>query len=210
MHARLDIARSTAVAVALVLAAALGAGCRESEPTGAGGLGLPPGPRIAAGTPFEVRLSHGLSSETAKVGDPWTGVTARDLIVDDQVAIPAGSSVRGTVVGARPAAKGARAMLELAVRSVSVGGRTTSVSAESEPVIAGSTRARNLGAIAGGAAAGALIGKAVGGDGRDAALGGLIGGAAATGVVAGSKGYQVVLKSGTVMDFTVSRTIALR
>jgi hypothetical protein len=41
------------------------------------------------------------------------------------------------------------------------------------------------------------------GDGRNATVGALIGGAAATGVVAGSKGYQVVLKSGTLLSFTV-------
>ena len=81
--------------------------------------------------------------------------------------------------------------------------RLKELTAETDPVIAGSPRARNLGAIAGGAAAGALIGKAVGGDGKDAAAGAIIGGAAATAGVAASKGYQVVLKNGTELVFTV-------
>jgi len=65
-----------------------------------------------------------------------------------------------------------------------------------------SPRARNLGAVAGGAAAGALIGKAAGG-GKGALIGGLIGGAAAGAGVAASKGYQVVIKEGTPLTFTV-------
>jgi outer membrane lipoprotein SlyB len=90
-----------------------------------------------------------------------------------------------------------------------VNGTDERISATTEAVIAGSTRARNLGAIAGGAAAGALIGKAVG-DGKNATVGGIIGGATAAGIVAGSKGYQVVLPSGTVMTFTVNETVAMR
>jgi hypothetical protein len=92
-------------------------------------------------------------------------------------------------------------MLDLDVQSVSLDGKDVGVHAVTEPVIAGSPRARNLGAIAGGVAAGALIGNAVGGD---AAVGGLLGGAAAGALVAASKGYQVVLKPGTVMNFTVT------
>ena len=71
-------------------------------------------------------------------------------------------------------------------------------------------RARNLGAIAGGAAAGALIGKAVGGGGEGALIGGLIGGAAAVGAVAKSKSYQVRLKPGTPLEFTTSEALAVR
>jgi hypothetical protein len=74
-------------------------------------------------------------------------------------------------------------------------------------VIAGSTRARNLGAIVGGAAAGALIGKATS---DNATKGAVIGGALATGAVAASKGYQVVLSNGTVMTFVVSEDVAVK
>ena len=87
-------------------------------------------------------------------------------------------------------------MLDLALSSINVEGRTYRVHGGTEAVVAGSTRARNLGAVAAGAGAGALIGKAVGGGGKGALIGGLIGGAAATGAVAASKGYQVVLKPG--------------
>ena len=100
-------------------------------------------------------------------------------------------------------------MLDLAVRSIIVDGRRQTIAAGAEPVVAGSTRARNLGAIAGGAAAGALIGRAVGGDGHDALVGGLLGGATAGGVVASSKGYQVELNRGIVMTFSTDEPVAV-
>ncbi len=128
-------------------------------------------------------------------------------IIDKTIA--AGSQVDGVVTGVTAAKRGSRAMLDLGVRSIRVNGHDASITANTEAVVAGSTRARNLGAIAGGAVAGALVGKAVG-DGRNATVGGILGGAAAAGVVASSKGYQVVLANGTVIGFTVSQTVAVR
>jgi hypothetical protein len=164
---------------------------------------------VLSGTTIPVALSGNISSETANAGDAWHGNVTENVTAERGATIPAGSRVDGVVVGVTPAKRGSRAMLELGVRGIEVNGHRESIPASAEQVIAGSTRARNLGAIAGGAAAGALIGKVVG-DGKNAAVGGLLGGAAAAGVVAGSKGYQVVLTDGTVMSFTVSRTVAMR
>jgi hypothetical protein len=164
---------------------------------------------LLAGTSIDVVLGSTLSSENASVGDAWHGTVQDNVATQNGGLVPAGSTVSGVVVGVTPARRGSRAMLDLGLRRIRMDGRDESVTASTEAVIAGSTRARNLGAIAGGAVAGALIGKVVG-DGKNAAVGGLIGGGAATAVVAGSKGYQVVLKSGTVMSFTVNQTVAVR
>jgi len=164
---------------------------------------------VPSGTSIAVRLAESVSSETAGRGDRWQGVVTNSVIVDGREVIPAGSTVEGAVAAVREARKGTRAMLELQVKSVVVEGRKASLPANAEPVIAGSPRARNLGAIAGGAAAGALIGKAVGGEGDDAARGAIIGGALATGAVAASKGYQVVLRDGTVMTFVLNKDVAV-
>jgi hypothetical protein len=168
-----------------------------------------PSHTLLSGTTFDVVLGSTLSSENANVGDAWHGTVQENVATQNGGVIVAGSSVDGVVVGVTPARRGSRAMLDLGIRNIRVNGRDEAVTASSEAVIAGSTRARNLGAIAGGAVAGALIGKVVG-DGKNAAVGGLIGGGAATAVVAGSKGYQVVLSNGTVMSFTVNETVAVR
>jgi hypothetical protein len=168
----------------------------------------PRGVTLAAGTPIEVTVSSAISSETANVGDSWTGEVKDNIIVGNTVVVPAGSTVTGVVNTVVPAKRGDNATLDIAVRSISINGTSHAISAGTEPIVAGSTRARNLGAIAGGAAAGALIGRAVGG-GKGTLIGGLIGGAAAGAGVAKSKGYQVVLKQGTVMTFTVSQAVTV-
>jgi hypothetical protein len=118
--------------------------------------------------------------------------------------------VTGVVSGVKGAQKGSRAFLVLAVRSVDVNGKSYSMSATADSMVAGSTRARNVGAVAGGAAAGALLGKAIGGSGKGALIGGLIGGAAATGAVASSKGYQVEVKEGAEVTFNVNNSVVMR
>lgn len=168
-----------------------------------------PSHSVASGSRISVALTSEISSETAQVGDSWQGRLTEDVSTQNNGTIPAGSHAQGIVTAVAPAKRGSRAMLDLGLRSVQANGREQRIPAGAEPVVAGSTRARNLGAIAGSAAAGALIGKIVG-DGRNATAGGVIGGAAAAGVVAGSKGYQVVLRDGTVMEFIVSQTVAVR
>src|SRR5262249_4501177 len=150
------------------------------------------GVRVDAGTALQVSVDTQVSSEHANVGDSWTGTIKENVIVGDRVVFPAGSTVSGVVTEVLPAEQGKLARLGLGVTGVTVNGKKVAVEAGMETIEAGSTRARNLGAIAGTAAAGALIGRAVGGSGKGALIGGLIGGAAAGTAVAKSRGYQVV------------------
>jgi hypothetical protein len=196
--------------VAGTLGCRSGPSSRSGEPESHVGLSLFGGPRVPAGTTFRVRLLRTLSSESAGPGEQWSGVVTSNIVVGDRVVIPSGSSVTGTVAESRPAQRGTRSMLHLRVTSVTANGKTTPLEADAAPVVAGSPRTRNLGAIAGGAAAGALIGKAIGGDGGDAAKGAIVGGGVATGIVAASKGYQVVLGKGAVLSFTTEESVAMR
>jgi len=168
------------------------------------------GPRVPAGTTFKVRLLRTLSSESAGPGDHWDGEVTSNIVVGDRVVIPAGSRVEGKIDEARSARRGSRAMLHLRVTSISANGKTTPLDADATPLVARSPRTRNLGAIAGGAAAGALLGKMIGGDGGDAAKGAIVGGGVATGIVAASKGYQVVLGKGAVLNFRTEQSVAMR
>jgi len=165
---------------------------------------------LPSGTPVRVTLATNITSETASAGDSWSGTVREPVVVNGRTVIPEGSMVSGTVSAARPAQRGSRAMLDLAMTSVEINGRSYRVRGGTPAIVAGSPRARNLGAIAGGAAAGALVGRAVSGSGKGTLIGGVVGGAAATGVVAKSKGYQVHLEPGTSLTFTTSETVALR
>ena len=136
-------------------------GTNNTSPSRVAELTLP------SGTSIDVTLGTALTSETASVGSPWSGTTRSASVVDGRNVIPAGSPVAGTVTGVTAAHKGNRAMLDLGLTSVTVDGRSYRVNGTTEAVIAGSPRARNLGAIAAGTAAGALVGRAVSGSGKE-------------------------------------------
>jgi hypothetical protein len=198
------------VSIAALVVATMLSGCLGGEKSAENAEGSNTGGSVAhvtvpSGSSIDITLSTGLSSEHASVGDAWTG-----SVVNGLAGIPAGSTVSGTVSAVKPAVKGDRAMLDLKLASITVNGRNYPMSGGMEAVVAGSTRARNLGAIAGSAAGGALIGKAVSGTTKGAVVGGVIGGGVATGVVAASDGYQVELKPGTPLTFTTSGAVAVR
>lgn len=204
--------------VALVAAAVL-SGCRNGEQAAQNGTSKASSQtsanRVAdltlpSGTSIDVALSTTLSSESASVGDAWSGTVRNGSVLDGRNVIPAGSSVAGTVTSVKPARKGDRATLDLGLTSISVGDRTYRIHGTMESVIAGSTRARNLGAIGAATVAGAVVGHAVGGSNKGTVIGGLIGGAAATGAVSQTKGWQVVLKPGTALTFTTNEAVAVR
>ncbi len=185
-------------------------GCRNDQQT-AGGNGddavtsSVAHTTVPSGTSLEVTLGSSLSSESASVGDAWTG-----SILNGRDGIPAGSVVSGTVRAVTAAEKGNRAMLDLALDSITIGGHHYPVHGTMRAITAGSPRARNLGAIGAATAAGAIVGHAIGGSDKGTLVGAVVGGGAATGVVSQTKGWQVVLKSGTPLTFTTSGAVAVR
>ncbi len=165
---------------------------------------------IAAGTGLKISVGAALSSETATIGQEWQGSISEAVTVGNLAPFPAGSVVHGIVDGVKPAAKGDRAVLVLRVTSIEANGKSHAISATADSIVAGSTRARNVGAVAGAAGAGALIGRAIGGSGKGALIGGIIGGAAATGAVANSKGFQATVKEGAELTFHVDNDTKLK
>ena len=154
-------------------------------------------------------MGSALTSETATVGQEWTGSIAEAVVVGSMAPFPAGSVVHGVVDGALAAKAGDRAVLVLRVTSIEANGKTLNIGATADSIVAGSTRTRNVGGVAAGAAAGALIGRAIGGGGKGALIGGLLGAGTATGVVAKSKGFQATVKEGTELVFHVDRDTKL-
>lgn len=206
--------RTPFILIAMLVAATVLSGCRNDQ-VAQNGTSTPTETTVAhlnvpSGTSVDITLATALTSETASVGDAWNGSVQNAVTIDGKNIIPAGSSVVGTVTSVKPAHKGDRAMLELGLTSISVDGHSYRVEGTMEPVIAGSTRARNLGAIGAATAAGALVGNAVGGSTKGTVIGAVVGGGAATGVVSQTKGWQVVLKDGTPLTFTTHESVAVR
>jgi hypothetical protein len=109
---------------------------------------------VRAGTPLTVRLATEISTENANVGDQWTGTLDQPVMRRGQVLIPEGGQVVGVVTASAQGTHETRPEIDLAVRRVMVNGRMRSLTADTEPIIGDSNRAKKIGAIVGGAAIG--------------------------------------------------------
>ncbi len=107
----------------------------------------PPRLSVLSGTRINVALGGNVASETAHAGDAWRGLVTEGVRTQSGGLIPAGSPVEGVVADAIAGSRGVPAMLELSVRSIRINGHDELIDAGAGPVLAGSARARNLGAI---------------------------------------------------------------
>lgn len=151
---------------------------------------------IPVGKELDVRLQAPLTSETAQVEDRFEATTLVDLLVDDEVLIPAGSVMRGVVKSVTKAGRIERkGMLTLAFDEITTNGRTYPIRATVTQAIEAGGYKADAGKIGAGAGVGAIIGGILGGF-KGAMAGILIGGG---GTVAATEGQDVRLDAGTVL-----------
>ena len=146
------------ISTAALLAAVVLSGCLPANPSAHSTFNTV---NVPSGTSVNVTLATLLTSETAQVGTAWSGSISNPSMLDGRNVIPVGSLATGTVTAVTPARQGDRAMLDLGLAFVTIDGRNYRVQGNTESVIAGSTRARNLGAIGAATVAAAVAGQAV-------------------------------------------------
>ncbi len=94
---------------------------------------------LPAGTTLHVRLASRLHSQIAGPGDSWTGTLVAPVTVEGRTLLPAGASVHGNVIEARKPGGVGGAMLDLELRSVSLGGQDVSLDASADQVVSASS-----------------------------------------------------------------------
>jgi hypothetical protein len=163
--------------------------------------------RVPEGTEIQVRLEDRLSSETAQREDRFEATVARSVRIGDRMAIPAGTTVRGTVREVESAERLARSgRLELGFDSLVLDDGTrvdlrSRVVRLSESMDKGETGKRaGLGALLGGILGGVIEGK------EGAIIGVLVGG---TGAVVASRGEEVELPAGTMLTLELERPVVV-
>jgi len=172
----------------------------------------PPKPKpivIPSGTVLTVRTGQALSSKDSETGQSFLATLAQPISVKGRPALPAGSTISGTVVTAK--AKGkikGEGQLDLALTSISVGGHTYPIKTN---VLSSTTKGkgkRTAATTGGGAGGGALIGGIAGG-GKGAAIGAGVGAAAGfvTGALTGNKQIEVPAES--ALSFTLAHSLTL-
>jgi len=165
---------------------------------------------LPPGTTLPVRITETLDSATTQTGDKFTGVIASDIIVDNMVVLPQGTSVTGHVDAAQDAAhyKGS-SLLTLSLSSIAHHGERIQVATEPYSK-QGEGRGKNTAEkVGGGAAVGAILGGILGG-GKGAAIGAAAGGGVGAGANTVTRGQQVQIASETVVRFRLSDPIIVR
>jgi hypothetical protein len=123
---------------------------------------------LATGTRVPLTATDSISTRSAKAGDAFTASVSQDVKdASGRVIIPAGSSVSGTIAAAEPAPNpNSAGKIELSVTSVSVRGTSYPIDAS---VVSKDTVMQGRGVtkadaakVAGGAVAGAIVGKLLG------------------------------------------------
>lgn len=171
---------------------------------------------LSAGTSLDISVRDTITSKNAKVGDTFTATVSSD--VKDRsghVVIPAGSIVEGSVMDVKPApSPTAAGTMVLAVKSVSVRGRSYDLDANIDSV---ATVMKNRGVTGGdaakvgaGAAAGAILGRIVGKNSKGTVIGGVVGGAIGAGVAAGTKDVDIIVPAGARAVLILKSALTVR
>jgi hypothetical protein len=164
---------------------------------------------VPAGTTLTIRTNDALGSKSSQTGQTFLGTLAQPVSVKGRAALPAGSTVSGTVVTAK--AKGrfkGEGELALSLTSITVHGHTYPI----QTAVLSSTEKgkgkRTAVTTGGGAAGGALIGGLAGG-GKGLAIGALAGAGAGLvgGAVTGNK--QIEIPAESALSFVLSASLTL-
>ena len=159
---------------------------------------------IPAGTKITVRSGTVISSASAKAGESWNGVLARDLVVGGRTIAKIGAPASGKVTLAKSSGRlHAPGQLSVRLTSVEVGGKSVAVQSSSHHIAGKDQTKSSVIKGGGGLAAGALIG-AIAGGGKGAAIGALAGGAAGTGVAAATGKREAVIPAESAITFTTT------
>jgi hypothetical protein len=158
---------------------------------------------VPAGTAIEVITNDGVSSKDAKPGQTVNAVVAADVVVNGKTVIPKNSPATLTVSSVQASGRlSTPAKLYLRLSSVQVKGKTFNILTSSTGHTEGSKKKRDVIAIGGGSALGALIGGLAGG-GKGAAIGAGAGAGVGTAGAAATGKKDITFGAETRLRFTL-------
>ena len=165
---------------------------------------------VPAGTVIPVRITQSLDSDSAHIGDSFSGAVATDITQDGLTVLPRGTGVSGTVSNAKDAGHfSGSSLLAIQLNSINKHGQQIAVTTDTFSK-EGAGRGKNTAIKTGvGAAAGAVIGGIFGG-GKGAGIGAAAGGGTGAAVNGVTRGQQVQIPSETVVRFTLTNSITVR
>ena len=165
---------------------------------------------IPAGTEIHVTLDTALSSKGSSAGDSFEATVSEPVTVRGQVVVKRDARARGAVVDARESGRLSKpALLSLELKSVQVNGAWVPVRTQALTMEGKSHKKRDIVAIGGGSALGAIIGGIAGG-GKGAAIGAAAGGGAGTAGAAVTGKKDITLPAESHVSFRLSRSASVQ
>lgn len=167
---------------------------------------------LPAGTVLPIELETAVASDSSNVEDPVRARLRSAVAVNGVEALPAGSTLVGSVTDAKRSARvKGRARVAFRFNTIEPAGRDERIAVRTSAVArtAPGTKKRDAAIIGAPAAGGAVIGGVVGGKGG-AAKGAVIGGAAGTGAVLATRGKEVRLGPGAAFTVRLLEPVTVR
>ena len=180
---------------------------------------------VPSGTKIPLTLTQGITSKTAKEGDPVYAQTAFPVTQNNRIVIPAGTYVQGVVRRVvRPGRVKGRAELQMGFTSMIFpngytvllpatvegvpGSQSVSTKGPEGTIQGDSSKGKDAATIARDAAAGAGIG-AIAGSGKGAGIGAGAGGVLGLATVLMTRGPEIQLDPGASVEMVLERELAL-
>ncbi|HVA72075.1 MAG TPA: hypothetical protein VNF02_03110 [Candidatus Limnocylindrales bacterium] len=165
---------------------------------------------IPAGTDIHVILGTTIDSGTALSGDSFDGTISEPIVIRGRTVAPRDARVKGTVVEARKSGRlSTPALLTVALTSIQTAGGWVDVRTDTETWEGKSHKKRDIVAIGGGSALGAIIGGIAGG-GKGAAIGAGAGAGAGTAGAAFTGKKEISLPAESRLTFRLSRPVTVK
>jgi len=164
---------------------------------------------VPAGTSITVSLGSALGSKLSQAGQTFAGTVAQDVTVGNDVVIPKGSAVSGTVTDAKALGKfKGGAVLDIRLDSISLIGYNLPVQTAARSFTEKGKGKRTAVLTGGGAALGGIIGALAGG-GKGAAIGAAAGAGAGAGGSAFTGNKEIILPAESDVAFELTQEVKL-
>jgi hypothetical protein len=181
--------------------------------------------QLASGTKIPLTLKQGITTKSARPGDPVYAQTAFPITANNQIAIPAGTYVQGEVRQVvRPGRVKGRAELQMSFTSMifpngytvmlpgavqnTPGSTSNSMKGKEGTIQGDSTKGKDVGTVVAATIPGAGIG-ALAGSGKGAAIGAASGGVLGLATVLLTRGPEVTLGTGDSVEMVLESNIEL-
>ena len=190
--------------------AALGAAAVSASPRIAGAPA--PAPKrvtVPAGTRILIRTVDAIDSSKQKAGFRFTATLETNLVANDQVVAPRGTTVYGRLAQASSAGSmSGSSQLTLELTDIEIKGTAYPLLTSEFTIKGQGEGSKTAKKVAGGAGLGALIGGIAGG-GKGALIGMGAGAATGTVVAASKKGQQLLIPSESLIEFRLQQPASI-